>query len=550
MARTYDDTMFIDTFEHEFTWLSGFLRNVRRFPLRPAVLDPDVGKMWTYEALNREANALAQTLQKEGVSRGNVVMTLLKNSPEAAFCYCGVRKIGAVLLTANFNLSERELSLLISHNSPVAIIASTSCAFLVSRVLSSLETPPKILVAAKEKNDENIPNEFVSYEEFVRNASFDEPKIDFRPHIYDEVLRLCTSGTTALPKCVPINDINEVLSAHDVIMHYPLYPCDVTMNMTPWFHRGGVHSGGLCPSFYAGATVVVMRTFRPQTTLDWVSRYKINFLMGSPANLEMLSRSQEKKNRDLSTLRGIVTMGAPLSKSNCIRFMQTLTPRIFNGYGTTETFWNSFLRPFDLPVGAGTVGNVCFDDDVRVVSLKDGATFEDTVKADGKTEGEIIIRSAGKSTFTYIGNEQAAKEKFRAGWMFTGDTGTWDVSGVVTVRGRKDDMMVVSGENIYPEQIEQAIKENKRVLDALVTSVPDSLRGEVVVAYVVPSDDSLSIRELAEFCSQSSVLPSYKKPRYFSLVSSLPLTATGKKKRNEMKIRAKDDFLHGRLKKV
>ena len=84
------------------------------------------------------------------------------------------------------------------------------------------------------------------------------------PHIYDETTRLYTSGTTNRPKGVPINNINEVLSAHDVMMHFPLSPADRTMNMTPWFHRGGIHSGGPCPTLYAGGEVVILRDFAPK----------------------------------------------------------------------------------------------------------------------------------------------------------------------------------------------------------------------------------------------------------------------------------------------
>ena len=139
--------------------------------------------------------------------------------------------------------------------------------------------------------------------------------MDFVPHIYDEVVRMCTSGTSALPKSVPLNDINEVLSAHDAIMHYPLNCKDVCMNMTPLFHRGGSHSGGTCPTFFVGAALVLMRSFSPRTTLQYLEKYGITFLTGSPASLEMLARIQEKTPFDLSKLKGLVTMGAPLEKA-------------------------------------------------------------------------------------------------------------------------------------------------------------------------------------------------------------------------------------------
>ena len=124
MQRTYDDRMFIDTFEHQFTWLNGFMRNVTRYGKKLAIIDPAEDKTWTYEEFNREANRLAHALRKDGVGKNDVVMIALMNCPEFCFNYVGPRKIGAILNMANFNLSAGELALLINHNEPKVIIYS------------------------------------------------------------------------------------------------------------------------------------------------------------------------------------------------------------------------------------------------------------------------------------------------------------------------------------------------------------------------------------------------------------------------------------------
>ena len=508
MNRTYDDTLFIDTFEHEYTWTNGVLRNVRRFAERPAVIDPETDRIWTYRELNTAANMLAHALQNDGIGKNDVVMVALRNCPEFAFSYIGPRKIGAILLAGNYNLAAGEMALLIDHNKPKVLIYSANIVDTVVAALDRASHKLQRVVMADNIEGINVPSGQVSYEDYVAGGSVDEPEIHFRPHIYDEVIRLCTSGTTALPKSVPLNDINEVLSSHDVIMHYPLNPNDVCLNMTPWFHRGGCHCGGPAPSFYVGCAVVIMRAFQPHTALEWVPRYHITFLMGAPANLAMLARAQKRMRVNLSGLHGIVTMGAPLSKSDCIQFIDTLTPHIFNGYGTTETFWNSFLRPYDLPEGAGSVGGSCIDDEVRVVKVYENAKAEpdDMVAHDGVSEGEIIIKSPEKTTYSYYNDAAMTKEKFYKGWMYTGDTGTWDEHWFVTVRGRKDDMMVVSGENMYPTQIEEAINEHPLVKDSIVTCIKDAVRGSAVVAYVVPEDRSLTIQDIADWCMNSPLL--------------------------------------------
>lgn len=552
MARTYNDSMFIDTFEHEYTWLNGFMRNVRRIPEKKALWDPDTNRSWTYEELNIQANKLANALQKAGCKKDDVVMGALRNSPEFAFMYTGPRKIGSIFLAANFNLASGEMALLINHNKPKIVIYSANVAKVIEEAEKICLWKPSLFVMADNIEKVPLPEGHISYEEFTSTQSGNEPSVDFRPHIYDEVLRLCTSGTTSLPKSVPINDINEVLSAHDVIMHYPMNPNDLTLNMTPWFHRGGCHSGGTCPTFYAGACAVIMRSFRPQTCLDWVEKYHISFLMGAPANLEMLARAQESKNYDLSSLKGLVTMGAPLSKDSCIRFSTLLTPSIFNGYGTTETFWNSFLRPYNLPEKSGTVGLSCTDDEVRVVKVYADKKAEpnEIVDKDNVTEGEIIIQSPAKSTYSYFHDEKSTEQKFYKGWMYTGDTGVWDKDSIVTIKGRKDDMMVVSGENIYPTQIEEAVIQAEKVKDCIVTSIPDNVRGQAVVAYVIAEDPSLTIKELNDFCAQSKMLSKYKRPRYFAIVDKIPHTATGKKQHNKIKEQALKDFQDGKLLRV
>lgn len=129
------------------------------------------------------------------------------------------------------------------------------------------------------------------------------PPIDFDPHIYDETTRLYTSGTTNRPKGVPINNINEVLSAHDVMMHFPLGPTDRTMNMTPWFHRGGIHSGGPCPTLYAGGEVVILRDFAPKRCLEYAAKYNISFLIGVPTIIAMLARTRSAPARPVRAAR-------------------------------------------------------------------------------------------------------------------------------------------------------------------------------------------------------------------------------------------------------
>ena len=234
---------------------------------------------------------------------------------------------------------------------------------------------------------------------------------------------------------------------------------------------------------------------------------------------------------DLGTLRGIVTMGAPLARDACLRYQDVLTPRIFNGYGTTEAFWNTFLRPADLPDHAGSAGRACTDDDVAVGRLDgqddhEAAAFQ-MAPRDGQTIGEVVMRSV-KSGYAYVNNPAEEAARFRDGWVFTGDLATWDALGYVTIVGRKDDMIISGGENVHPVQVEEVLNEHPLVRESLVVGVPDEHWGEIVVAYVVPAEEGLTAAECDKHCLAHPMLANYKRPRGYKFVAALPRTATGK----------------------
>ena len=533
MTQTYDVEQFRDTFEHEFTWLNGFLRNVGRFADRPALYAPEFDRRWTYQELNADANRLAHALQADGAGKNSIVMYMLFNSPEFVFSYLAGHKTGAIGCPVNYRLSAGELALLIDDSEPLVFIYDETFAPVARQALAMARHAPKRVVLVSGPAGATLapaPGE-TTYADYVAQQPVTDPALSFRKHVYDETTRLYTSGTTHRAKAVPINDINEVLSAHDVLMHFPLNATDRTMNMTPWFHRGGLHSGGPTPTLYAGAEVVILREFNPRRCLDLAARERVTFLIGVPSIIALLARAQERSPVDLSALRGIVTMGSPFDKAACERYRELFTPNIFNGYGTTETFWNTFLRPHDLPEKAGSAGMSCTDDDVRLVRvLPDGGHAEpdDMVAKDNTEIGEIIIRAPAKSAGCYVNNEEMTRRKFYKGFHYTGDIGTWDKNEFVTVVSRKDDMIICAGENIYPTQIEAALNEHPKVAESAVVGRPDRLHGQCVAAYVVPADDSLTVEELRAHCVAHPMLPPFKRPRFYTLVKELPHTATGK----------------------
>jgi acyl-coenzyme A synthetase/AMP-(fatty) acid ligase len=523
----YDPAAFRQVFEHHFTYAAGFARNTHRYASRPALHDPLTGRRWTYAELGRDAARLAAGLAAHGVGRGDVVVYQLFNTPEFALTYLAAQLLGAIGSPVNFRFSAGETAYVLDDSRPRAYVYDSGLTGLARDALGMAAHRPDAVICVDSVPDGRPPSPLpggIAFGELFAPGTPAVPPAGIS--VYDETTRLYTSGTTGMPKGVSLNSLVEVLTAHDVIMHFPLAPEDKTLNMSPWFHRGGLYSGGPCPVFYAGAESVPMLRFDADTCLDYVEDLGLTFLIGAPTNLVMLADAQEARPRDLSSLRGIVTMGAPLEREACLRFQRVLTPRIFNGYGTTEAFWNTFLRPSDLPEHAGSAGRACTDDDVAVVRI--GGSPGDLAAKDGSQIGEVIVRSV-KSGYAYVNNPAEQEERFRDGWLYAGDLATWDRDEYVTIVGRKDDMIISGGENVHPVQVEEVLNSHPGVRDCAVVGLPDPRWGEVVVAYVVPVSDGLTAAECDKYCQEHPMLAGYKRPRAYRFVAELPVTATGKK---------------------
>jgi acyl-CoA synthetase (AMP-forming)/AMP-acid ligase II len=511
----YDPTAFRDVFDHHFTFLAGFWRNTHRYAERLALRDTDKGRDWTYAELGADVARVAAGLAQHGVGPGDVVTFQLFNGSEFALLYLASQHLGAIASPINFRFSPGETAHVLDDSQPRVFVYDAALAAGVDEALHLASYRPSTTMSTDD------------FGTLLEHGSRPEPHAGTT---WDETLRLYTSGTTGMPKGVSLPSIAEVLSAHDVIMHFPLDPDDRTLNMTPWFHRGGIMPGGPTAVFYVGAAAVTMRSFDADVVLDHVSSHGLTFLIGAPTNLALLTAAQEATPRNIETLRGIVTMGAPLEREACLRYQRVLTPRIFNGYGTTEAFWNTFLRPADLPDHAGSAGRACTDDDVAVVRVYEDrlADPSDLVAKDGSETGEVIMRSI-KSGYAYVNNEREQAAKFHDGWLYTGDLATWDAQEYVTIAGRKDDMIISGGENVHPVQVEEVLNEHPLVSDSIVVGLPDERWGQLVVAYVVPSGGDLTASELDKHTRAHPMLADFKRPRRYRFVDELPRTATGKK---------------------
>ncbi|MDQ1572525.1 MAG: hypothetical protein QOH44_84, partial [Actinomycetota bacterium] len=348
----YDPSALKNVFEQNFTFASGVERNIHRYSSQLALTDSDTGQTWTYKQLGEVTGQLVAGLRANGVGIGDIVAYQLMNRPEFAFLYVAAQGLRAVSSPMNFRLAPAEIAFILADSKPAIYFYDAADSETIGKALALSEFAPPVIVAVGEGTP--VPGSLAFEDLLVKDApSFRAPS---GGNAWDETSRLYTSGTTGMPKAVPLTSLNEVLTAHDVIMHMSLVPGDKTMNMSPWFHRGGNYCAGPNTMFYLGGSVVTFPRFDADRMLDLIEEHELSYIIGAPTNLERLADAQETTPRDLSTLKGIVTMGAPFEREAALRYQKVLSPRIANGYGTTEAFWNTFLRPEDLTTAAGAAG--------------------------------------------------------------------------------------------------------------------------------------------------------------------------------------------------
>ena len=548
MTAHFNRDAYREYFEKEFTWLSGFLNNVRRYSSKIALIDPVLQKKWSYSELNTEAELLAGGFYSISKNKYDLVMIQMLNSEPFVACYIAAKKADLIPAPVNPRISASETAQILDTNKPVIYVYDAEISDTVTEALSMSEHKPSLIISVDYLNQKPVlPEDHIFYDTYLSQLKPCKELPEPSSTTFDESLRLQTSGTTGVSKSVPLTNINEILSAHNLIMDLKMDETSVTMNLTPWFHRGGIHSTGPATSLYLGCTHVIMHHFSPNDALSHIEKYHVTHLTAVPSIFLLLSEILARKDAHPLGLEALLSMGSPLEREACIYIQKYLCKNIYNGYGTTESLWNLVLKPYVLPDRAGYTGKANMDDDVRVVKLfNDRKAKPDELAATDYSEiGEIIIKSPAKTAGCYIDEKELTTDKYSDGWLYTGDLGVWDSDHYIKLISRKDDMIISLGENIYPAAIEEILNTHPFVSDSLVTSVPHEKKGELIVAYIVPSSPELTITALIKYCAQNADLPAFKRPRLYRLVDDLPRTATGKKQHYIARKQAVEDYKKG-----
>jgi len=495
-------------------------------------IDNDEIVRWTFAGLGERIREAAAAMIAHGIGPGDRVAIWAPNSRHWIVTALGLQAAGATLVPINTRFKGAEAAPLIARTKAKALFTVTGFLDIdpVGMLAASgVELPDLAHIVIL---DGAVPAGSESWDDFV------EPGNEVGPEVVAAAVAavtendlsdiMFTSGTTGTPKGVMMAHGQTLKLFTDWCDFADLREGDRYLIVNPFFHMFGYKAGWLA-CLVRGATILPMPVFDVATVLATVEREKVTVLPGAPTIYQSLLDSPDVDRFDLSSLRVAVTGAADIPVALIERIRADLPfERVLTGYGLTEGGTCTGSQPGDDPETiATTAGRAMVDVEVRIVS-ESGESGE---VANGET-GEVVVRG-GNVMQGYLDDPKATASTIDAdGWMHTGDLGTMDERGYVRIVGRIKDMFIVGGFNAYPAEIENALLEHDHVMQAAVIGVPDERLGEVGCAFIV-ANPGLVLDEFRSWCRDR--MANYKVPREVHLVGELPINATGKVMKNELR---------------
>ncbi len=487
-------------------------------PHRIALIDVAKDRAYSYYELDATIDRTAAALAGAGLGKGDAVLFLLKNVPEFLFLQPAVSRLGGAAVTVSWRSTAHELGYLLENSRARAVFFDAECAPAVRAALGAT----RHAVGDRAFSLRGEVAGFATFESLVAAAG--SAKLDDATE--ESALVIYTSGTTGKPKgAVRKFNRDSTLQVMSFLCETPLEVGQRHLAVCPLYHSTAFGFVGL--SLALGNTIVLLEHFEPNAFLTAIERYRVHHTAVVPT---MLHRTLELgkdavRARDTSSLAAIFTGGAPLSPTLAIQVMDAFGDKLFNFYGATETGFVTLANPHDLRVAPGTIGRAIGGNDLRL--LDDAGALV----ADGKV-GELYVKS-GNLVSGYHANDDATRQSMREGYFSVGDLARRDERGYLFLEGRKRDMIISGGVNVYPREVETAIAEHPAVGDVAVIGVPDPEWGERVHAFVEPRPGaSLDEAEILGFCRDRLAGP--KRPRGVTVMPTLPRNPTGKVLKREL----------------
>ena len=509
-----------------------------------------MGKETSYSAFLKRIENAAKGLYHMGIRKGDRVTICMANTPQALDCFYALNRIGAIPNMIHPLSAAKEIAFYLNFSRSKAILTLDQFYDKVAQILPELENPCQILIA---KVQDELPFPLSALYPLTKSARSVKklPKSGYTLW-YDMVAAgkntqlppddgkfddcgaiLYSGGTTGTTKGIMLSNLNfNALGMQTIAASgYGSVAGMKMLSVMPVFHGFGLGIG-IHTALIGGATCILVPQFSVDTYADILVKQKPNLIPGVPTLFEALLRTQKLEDADLSFLKGIFSGGdslAPELKKKVDAFLKdhNCAEQIREGYGTTESVTASCLPPTDY-ARSGSIGVTLPDTYDKIVTP--GTTEE----VAANTEGEICV-SGPTVMMGYMDNPQETANTLRRHydgriWLHTGDLGHMDQDGFVYFRQRIKRMLVTSGYNVYPSQLENVIDGHEKVLLSCVIGVKDDYRGQKIKAYVVPMPGVEPTEELKQellaYCSAH--IAKYAMPREIEFRKELPKTLVGK----------------------
>jgi long-chain acyl-CoA synthetase len=481
-------------------------RTAERQPQKTALIAKE--EELTFGALNQRVHALAGHLQQEGIRQGDRVGMLLPNSTAIPLCYFATQKIGAVTVILDARLKGIELQGVLKDADLKLLVAHQQLHPEVEEAFKTM-APIPVWIAGGD-GDRSFEKRLAA---ISRLASLPNLKPD------DDALILYTSGTTGEPKGVVLTYRNlfqypHVMSAMNISDSSTMRGCILPMSHIV----GPVVCNELAEKGY---TLVIFDQINPVTLLEGIQKYRVNVFESVPIVFQLLLGVKNLASYDTSSMKIAAMMGTSIPLP-LLRAFQTAQPhiKVIQGYGLTETSpMITLVDPAKAEAKIGSIGRAVPDVEVKIVDERDH-------EVPVGEAGEIITRGPHVMK-GYFRRPDATAERIRNGWLYTGDVGKLDADGYYYHLGRRDDMIITGGLNVYPAEVENLIYTYPGVQETIVFPIPDTKRGQVIGAAVVLRPGSTIVeKDLLTFLRGN--LANFKVPDRIVVRESLPRTSSGK----------------------
>jgi fatty-acyl-CoA synthase len=484
----------------------------------------------TYGQVEARASALAAALHELGVERGDRIAVDLPNWPEFVISMFAIAKLGGIIVPLNPRYTVPELQYMLRHSESSVVVSAevfngVDYLQLFENFLSSLPDLQYVVTVGKE--DLWYDDRIYQFEDLESSgAGRAVPPVPIDP-AEDTFAILYTSGTMGKPKGVSLTHQNLLVTAAATADAIGLSERDVVFGVATVFHVFGLGPGVL-GTLLAGATLVLQEQFDPAQALDLIEGHSVTVHYGVPTVYITEMRVNENARRNLSSLRTGIVAGAPIGDELVRRIRAELCPKLCVAYSLTETSSTVSMTRVDdgEEKAVFTVGRPIPGMSVRILDL-DGTILPE------ESLGEIAVRGGGVMKGYYRQPGETSHSFDEDGYFLTGDLGMVDEEGYLHIVGRRKELIIRGGFNVYPREVEDRLHAHPAVLDVAVVGLPHEVLGEQVVACILPVEGAIITgEEIKDWCR--STLADYKVPDIVRFFDSFPLTGSGKVRRVEL----------------